>query len=233
MPRPLHLLLIVALACGLAVAGCGGSKKSSSKPSQPAANTTTQSSGTTTAASASSGAASSQIKAAVDACKQSVDAQATLSATAKADLKGLCDKAASGNAADVQKAAKEVCIKLIEDTVPAGDAQTQAKAACNQAVSGATGGGGGTSTSASSSSGGATPSNAQIQAAVASCKQSVQAAPTLSSKAKSDLESLCEKAASGDSAAVKDATKKVCVEIVKDQIPAGAAQDQALASCNK
>lgn len=74
------------------------------------------------------------IKAAVDSCKQAIDAQPSLKADTKSDLKDICDKAASGDIKDAQEASKEVCEKIVEDTVPSGSAQDQAKAACEQAA---------------------------------------------------------------------------------------------------
>ncbi|MDX6513910.1 MAG: hypothetical protein QOE36_3414 [Gaiellaceae bacterium] len=244
MTRSIQILLIGALACGLAV-GCGGSsKKASSAPpaqSTTAAAPTTTMAPTTTESSGSSGnvAANPQVKAAVESCKQAVDAQPTLSASDKSDLKGLCDKAASGDPAAVQKAAKEVCIKIVKGQVPAGAARDQAVAACAQAAQGVPGSttttsaGSTTTTAAGSGSTGLNPNSPQVKAAIASCKQSISAQTTLSPGAKKDLMSLCDKAASGDQAAIKQATKEVCVKIVKDSLPPGASRDAALASCNK
>jgi hypothetical protein len=102
-------------------------------------------------------------------------------------------------------------------------------------------GAGTSSTGAGTSSSGAAPtpsatgaaaSSPAIQAAVAACKQSIQAQPTLSASVKTKLGDICQKAASGDATAVKQATQQVCSEIVKaSNIPAGAALDQAVAAC--
>jgi hypothetical protein len=73
--------------------------------------------------------------------------------------------------------------------------------------------------------------DAAITAAVASCKSSIDAQPTLKANVKADLKTICEKAASGDAAAVVDATKQVCTKIVESSVPAGAARDQALTAC--
>jgi hypothetical protein len=235
MPRPLHSLLIGALACGLFVAGCGGGSKKTATPA-----TTDSAVATTNSSAATKGTASAQVQAAVDSCKQSVDAQGTLSDSTKDDLKNLCEKAASGDAAAVQKATKEVCEKIVEESVPAGDSRDAAMSACAQAGGGTTGGGAATPTTAVTTTGGTTaagaglnPNDPQVKAAIAACKQSVAAQPTLSAGANKDLATLCEKAASGDAAAVKKATKEVCIKVVKESVPAGAAQDAALASCNK
>jgi hypothetical protein len=71
-------------------------------------------------------------------------------------------------------------------------------------------------------------------AAVAACKQAVQAQTTLPAGAKSKLEAICAKAASGDQAAVRKVAQEVCEEVVNaSAVPAGAAREQALAACKK
>jgi hypothetical protein len=89
-----------------------------------------------------------------------------------------------------------------------------------------------TATASSATSSGGLASNPTIQAAVARCKQSIAAAPTLSTDAKAKLTTLCDKAASGDEASVLKAAKQVCVEIVKQSVPQSA-QQAALAACQK
>ena len=88
------------------------------------------------------------------------------------------------------------------------------------------------SSTTSSSSSGSTSSNPQVQAAVAACKSSIDNNPAVKANIKSDLEGICDKAASGDADAVKKATKEVCTKIVESSVPAGSAQDQAKAACN-
>lgn len=70
-----------------------------------------------------------------------------------------------------------------------------------------------------------------VEAAVEACKQSAQGQPNLSDDAKSDIEDLCEEAASGDPEDTKAATRKVCERIIEEQVPEGAARDQALETC--
>jgi len=82
------------------------------------------------------------------------------------------------------------------------------------------------------SSGGAAAVPANLAAAVAQCKASIGAAPSLSADAKTKLESLCDQAASGKAVDIKKTTAEVCVEIVKDSVPASA-QAAALAACPK
>jgi hypothetical protein len=88
-----------------------------------------------------------------------------------------------------------------------------------------------TSTSTTSSSPSAVPP-ANVAAAVATCKAQIEAQSTLPAGAKTKLEGVCEKAAKGDTAAVKAAAREVCEEVIKNAaLPAGAAQEQALAAC--
>jgi ABC-type phosphate transport system substrate-binding protein len=87
------------------------------------------------------------------------------------------------------------------------------------------------SSSGSSGSSGSTAANPQLQAAVDACKQSISANPQVPANIKGDLNTICEKAGSGDANAVKDATKQVCLKIVKATVPSSA-QDQATAACN-
>ena len=97
----------------------------------------------------------------------------------------------------------------------------------------------GTATSASSTAsaggstgGGSVASNPAVQAAVAQCKASINAASTLSADAKTKLDGLCDEAAKGDPASLKKASAEVCQEIVKETVPSSA-QDAALAACPK
>ena len=95
------------------------------------------------------------------------------------------------------------------------------------------GGGSDSSKSSGTSTSGSSSSNENVQQVVDSCKQSVNAASSLSSAAKKDLNDLCEKAGSGDEAAARKASEDVCVRIVKDTIPSGPARDQAVDACKQ
>jgi hypothetical protein len=92
-----------------------------------------------------------------------------------------------------------------------------------------------TSTPASSSTPAATSTpitGSAGAAAVAACKQAIQAQTTLPAGAKGKLEAVCAKAASGDQTAVRKAAEEVCEEVVKNSaVPAGVAKEQALAAC--
>jgi hypothetical protein len=134
----LWLLAIALLATAMIAAGCGSDNKKSDSSASTAAQSQSggSSSGGSTDTGGSSGgaAADPQVQAAVDACKQQIASQPTLSASVKADLQKICQKAASGDAKQVQQATKDVCKKLVQESVPAGTARDQASAACDQAT---------------------------------------------------------------------------------------------------
>ncbi len=91
-----------------------------------------------------------------------------------------------------------------------------------------------TTAAATGSAGGsaAAAANPGVAEAVAACKSSIEAAPTLTADEKSKLTSICQKAANGDESGVKQAAYQVCQEIVKSSVPASA-QSTALAACPK
>ena len=89
-----------------------------------------------------------------------------------------------------------------------------------------------TTSTTSAAAGSGLASNPTVVAAVARCKASINAAQTLSASAKSKLATICDEAAKGDPASLKKAEARICVELIKDTVPA-AAQTQALASCPK
>ena len=95
------------------------------------------------------------------------------------------------------------------------------------------GGSGGGETTEESGGGSADPSNPQVEQAVEACKQQIEAQPGISEDVKSDLSEICEKAASGDEQAVRDATKEVCTKLVEENVPEGPAREQALAACDQ
>ena len=87
-----------------------------------------------------------------------------------------------------------------------------------------------------STSVGTTPSSvassAAVAAAVSTCKSLIKAVPTLSTSAKAKVEAICNKAANGDLAGARQATKEVCVEVINaSPIPSGPAKEHALAGC--
>jgi hypothetical protein len=138
--RRLALLLTALLACGLIAAGCGdddgddGDDSAATTESAPADTTDT------TEAEDDSGGATSpddvdSIDEAVQACKDNVQATAgQLSEGLRSDLEELCDKAAEGDEEDLQEASREICRKVVEETVPEeSGARDQALASCESA----------------------------------------------------------------------------------------------------
>jgi hypothetical protein len=70
--------------------------------------------------------------------------------------------------------------------------------------------------------------------AIEACKHQIQSTRNLSASVRSKLESVCVKAASGDTAAVKQAGREVCEEVINtSRLPAGASKNKALAACRK
>ena len=110
-------MLLAALLAGgvLAAAGCGGDDDGGG--------------GSSGSGGSSNDANTQQV---VDSCKQSVDNAQNLSSGVKNDLKDLCEKAGSGDAEEARKASQDVCVKIVEETVPSGAARDQAVDACKQ-----------------------------------------------------------------------------------------------------
>ncbi len=78
----------------------------------------------------------------------------------------------------------------------------------------------------------AVANNPAVQEAVAACKHGVQAASGLSSNTKTKIEGICDKAASGDANAAKEAARELCIELVNaSPVPAGSIKEQALSEC--
>jgi hypothetical protein len=131
MSRKISVLLVVLASLGLAAGGCGSSSssnKSTSTSSTPAPASTGSSGGS------SGGGVSAANKAGVDACKQSISAQPTLTASDKTSLGKVCEKAANGDVAGVKKATRTVCETIVKRTAPAGPARTTALQACATAT---------------------------------------------------------------------------------------------------
>jgi|SRR5271163_1117109 len=109
--------LVVTLAGGALLVGCGSSNSS-----------TTSSQTTPSGTSAVPPAAGQQ---AATSCKHAIQSQTKLSASDKAKLEALCAKAASGSAADLTQIAHEVCVELVNVShVPAGAARERALSLC-------------------------------------------------------------------------------------------------------
>ena len=126
MRRTLYLLSIAVLACALAGAGCGGGGD------KGGGGGSSSSDGSGSSSNGGSTSNDSQVQQVVDSCKQSVSQAQGLSADVKKELNDLCEKAGSGDTEAARKASQDVCVKIVEDTVPAGPARDQSVQACKQ-----------------------------------------------------------------------------------------------------
>jgi hypothetical protein len=133
MIRRCLLLLLVTASTGAFATGCGSSSSSTTSPSAPASSTppagATTTAGGATSTSSSSASSNPAVAQAVSACKTSINAQPTLTASVKSKLTAACDKAANGDVAGARKVAGQVCQEIVKSTVPAS-AQAQALASC-------------------------------------------------------------------------------------------------------
>jgi hypothetical protein len=90
-----------------------------------------------------------------------------------------------------------------------------------------------TGSTSGTTSGGTVNESAKTQA-IAACKQSIEAQPTLGSATKADLEKFCtevgDAAGRGDAQAAAAAAKKLCLKLA-DAAPAGAARDAIKTGC--
>ena len=130
MARKLYLLLVIVTASGLIAIGCGDDDDDGGGSDEPAQE---ESGGTGGGTDAPTGEVPANVEQAIEQCKQAVNAAPQLQDDTKADLEDICEKAGSGDEDAVREASKEVCIKIIEDSVPEGPAREQALASCEQA----------------------------------------------------------------------------------------------------
>jgi hypothetical protein len=131
MSRRLHLLLVALLAGGLIAAGCGDDDDDGGGGSDEPAQTQEDTGGGTGAGG--TGDVPENVDQAIEQCKQAVNAAPQLSAEVKDDLESICEDAGEGDEDAVREATKEVCVKIIEDQVPAGQARETALQSCEQA----------------------------------------------------------------------------------------------------
>ena len=135
MSRKLYLLLVTLLAGGLIAIGCGDDDDDDGGGSDEPAKE--ESSGGTSTKKDDGGDANvptAAAKQAAENCKQSIEATPQLSAKVKDELNTVCEEAAQGDADAAREATKKVCITLVEESVPAGPAADQAKAACEKST---------------------------------------------------------------------------------------------------
>jgi hypothetical protein len=65
-------------------------------------------------------------------CKGAVRDQPTLSSSTKAKLEKSCEKAATQGTSGLEQVAHEVCVEIINGSVPAGPSRERALASCTQ-----------------------------------------------------------------------------------------------------
>jgi hypothetical protein len=138
--RPLTWLT-VAFAGAALLGGCGGGSGSTttSTTATPAARSSAvpapSSTPSTTSSTppTSSGAIGAGTQQAVAACESVLARAATLPASVRLKIEGVCKKAARGDLAGARAAAKAVCADVINAyPIPSGPAKQQALAACSK-----------------------------------------------------------------------------------------------------
>ena len=143
MHRKLAPLASMLLLTALLASGCGGGGETASGTAPaPLATATTEATSTgtvptpTTSTSTTSTtlADNPRVKQAIAQCKASIDANPQVKDSIKEDVKAICDKAASGDPQEIKKAIREVCEKIVESSLPAGEARDQAKKTCATAA---------------------------------------------------------------------------------------------------
>jgi len=129
--------LVVALVGAVFIAGCGSSSSttssqsnSTSAPSSATTSSTPASTATTSTSPTIPSSGSAGVADAVAECKSVIQREPTLSASLKAKVEGICNKAASGNLNGARAAAKEVCVEIINASPIPSAAKAQALAAC-------------------------------------------------------------------------------------------------------
>ena len=132
MPRKLVLLTMAVFALALFAVGCGDEEEA--KDAAPAAEQTAENNAPEaeqTAESETGEDVPDNAEDAVERCKQGIQDQPQLSDDLKADLEEICEKAASGDEQAVKEATRDVCVKIIEETVPEDNpAREQALETC-------------------------------------------------------------------------------------------------------
>ena len=117
--------LAAALAGAALLVGCGGS---SSKGTTTSSTPTTGSTSTGGTSSTNSAAIKQLV---VTTCQRNVASQLSLTTAAKTKLEAICNKAATGNAAEGRKVSQEVCVGILQSSAGLSTAEREkAIAAC-------------------------------------------------------------------------------------------------------
>ena len=129
--RTLFTWLLVPLAAGVLLAGCGSSSSSSTSGSTPTATTSSTTPSTTSATGTIKSPATAT---AVESCKRGAKAIPTLSSSTRSKIEAICEKAGTGDVAATRTAAREVCEAIVKASpLPEGSAKQHAIARCKAA----------------------------------------------------------------------------------------------------
>lgn len=135
--RTLFTWLLIPLAAGVLLAGCGSSSSSSSSSSSTSGSTpsTTATTSSTPSTTSATGTIKSPTAAtAVESCKRGAKAIPTLSSATRSKIEAVCEKAGTGDAAATRVAAREVCEAIVKASpLPEGSAKQHAVARCKDA----------------------------------------------------------------------------------------------------
>ena len=206
MMRMLSTWPVLALSAGALVAGCGSSTSTSSS------QTSSTSARSTPAVARRDGSTSARSNPAV------------------ARRGGSTSAPSSPAAARTRTAARPSGTNPSSARAPLTTGTTLARAPSSPATStpgpAATGSGGGAAPS------GAGSSATELQA-VASCRQIIQAQPTISAETKAKLEAICPRAVGSSPTAFPQADQEICVKLIDDTTSPGPAREQALAACKQ
>lgn len=138
MTRRLGPLAVLLLLVAAFAAGCGddeGSDSSTSNDSPAVTSTTADDAApeeTATEPAAEPADGSENVEQSIQACKDAIDSNPSVSDDIKEDLRTICDKVGE-DPESVQAASREICEKIVEESVPEGDVRDQAKEACASA----------------------------------------------------------------------------------------------------
>jgi hypothetical protein len=130
--------LAAALVSGALLVGCGGGSKSSSSnenaqaPVSTGAAPTTTTTATPSTPSTTAPTSAAAIARAVAACRAVIAAAPNLAAPVKGKAEGICNKASSGDLAGARKAARQVCVEIVNSAPVANSVKEQARASCNK-----------------------------------------------------------------------------------------------------
>jgi hypothetical protein len=125
-------MLVWCVAAGATaglLAGCGSGGSTAVPPTTPATTPATHTTATTTVTPPKHASPATIAK-----CRAVVAERTGLTATVKAQLAELCEKAATENPVQLRATAAEVCAELVNNSqLPAGPDKTEALAACKAA----------------------------------------------------------------------------------------------------